>query len=60
MGLNRVSQAELDILEAEIAAAFHANTYINQFEEMNLIGNQSYGKPELPEDSSLCEHSNSC
>lgn len=43
-----MSQEEL--AEFEVEAAFLANTYITAFEEVNLIGNQEYGKPELPEE----------
>lgn len=38
--------------EVELYAALIANTIINEFEEQNLIGNQPYGKPELPEENS--------
>lgn len=51
MGLNRESQEEMEMREAEMAAAFHANTYINEYEKVNLIGNQQYGKPKLPEEN---------
>lgn len=50
MSLNKTSQEEIEKIEAEILAAFIANTYIQQFEKINLIGNQEYGKPKLPEE----------
>lgn len=59
MGLNKVSQEEMEKLEEDYVAALFANTYINLYEQINLIGNQPYGKPRLPEeDCCLRECSN--
>lgn len=50
MALNRMSQEELEQIEAE--AAFFANNYISLMEadSETKIGNQKYGEPKLPED----------
>lgn len=58
MSLNRVSQEELERNEAELYASLVANYNIQHFEEVNLIREQEYGKPDLPEeDTRLCEYS---
>lgn len=60
MSLNRVSPEELEWIEVEAFAQCVANLTIQRFEKQNLIGNQSYGKPKLPEeDCGLCECSDS-
>lgn len=46
--LNRMSQEELQQIEYE--SALLANSYINRFEEINLVGNQEYGKPEFTDE----------
>lgn len=49
LSLNRMSQEELKEIE-ELSATL-ANGAVNQFEQINLIGTESYGKPELPEEN---------
>lgn len=57
MPLNRISQAELEIYEAEYFGSRIANLNIQYHEKVNLIGDQEYGKPDIfgEEDCSLRE-----
>jgi hypothetical protein len=50
MSLNRTNQEEIERREAELLAVLVANEILNRFERINLIGNQPYGKPYLPEE----------
>lgn len=63
MSYNRTTQEELEIFEAELICAYNANAAITRYEEINLIGNQQYGKPkfsddETQENSCLRKHTN--
>lgn len=50
MSLNQLTQDEMAEIEVEVGASFRATSFINEYEKINLIGSQEYGKPDLPED----------